>query len=140
MAKQKKASSSRSRPEKYPLFSRLVPTNFHQSTASLLIHIMPHRYMELPNIKWIISVMFLSTTNTVLQGPCSSQVVSLTVRMRWLLHHLLQYGGRCRCQWRRKSEVLVNLEDVAGSRRRRAVVTRGVGGGAVGACVPGRFC
>ena len=24
---------------------------------------MPHRYMELPNIKWIISVMFLSTTN-----------------------------------------------------------------------------
>ena len=38
-------------------------TNFHQSTASLLIHIMPHRYMELPNIKWIISVMFLSSTN-----------------------------------------------------------------------------
>ena len=29
----------------------------------------------------------------------------------------------------------VNLEDVAGSRRRRAVVARGVGGGAVGACV-----
>ena len=24
---------------------------------------MPHRYMKLPNIKWIISVMFLSTTN-----------------------------------------------------------------------------
>ena len=29
----------------------------------------------------------------------------------------------------------VNLEDVAGSRRRRVVVARGVGGGAVGACV-----
>ena len=29
----------------------------------------------------------------------------------------------------------VNLEDVPGSRRRRAVVARGVGGGAVGACV-----
>ena len=28
---------------------------------------MPHRYMELPNIKWIISVMFLSTTNTIPQ-------------------------------------------------------------------------
>ena len=28
-----------------------------------------------------------------------------------------------------------NLEDVAGSRRRRVVVARGVGGGAVGACV-----
>ena len=48
---------------KYPLFIRLTPTNFNQSTASLLIHIMPHRYLELPNIKWIISVMFLSTTN-----------------------------------------------------------------------------
>ena len=31
----------------------------------------------------------------------------------------------------------VNLEDVAGSRRRRAVLARGVGGGAVGACVGG---
>ena len=29
----------------------------------------------------------------------------------------------------------VNLEGVAGSRRRRAVVARGVGGGAVSACV-----
>ena len=29
----------------------------------------------------------------------------------------------------------VNLEDVAGSRRRTAVVARKVGGGAVGACV-----
>ena len=29
----------------------------------------------------------------------------------------------------------VNLEDVAGRRRMRAVVSRGVGGGAVGACV-----
>ena len=29
----------------------------------------------------------------------------------------------------------VNLEDVAGSHRRRAVVARGVGGRAVGACV-----
>ena len=28
-----------------------------------------------------------------------------------------------------------NLEDVAGSRRRTAVVARGVGGGTVGACV-----
>ena len=31
----------------------------------------------------------------------------------------------------------VNLEDVAGSRRERVVVARGVGGGAVGACVGG---
>ena len=29
----------------------------------------------------------------------------------------------------------VNLEDVAGSRRKRAVVARGVGGGAVSACM-----
>ena len=29
----------------------------------------------------------------------------------------------------------VNLEDVAGSRRRRAIMARKVGGGAVGACV-----
>ena len=54
-----------SRPEEYPQFSRLIPTHVHQLTASLPIHIMPHRQMELPNIKWIISVMFLSTTNRV---------------------------------------------------------------------------
>ena len=30
---------------------------------------------------------------------------------------------------------VVNPEDVAGSRRRKAVVARGVGGGKVGACV-----
>ena len=30
---------------------------------------------------------------------------------------------------------VVNLEDVTGGCRRRAVVSRGVGGGAVGACV-----
>ena len=69
-------------------------------------------------------------------------------------------GGRCGRQGRRKSEVVatvvvptmvavaavslggfavavaaVSLEDVAGSRRRRTVVAREVGGGAVGACV-----
>ena len=31
----------------------------------------------------------------------------------------------------------INLEDVAGSRRRKAVIARGVGGGAVGGCVGG---
>ena len=71
-------------------------------------------------------------------------------------------GGRCRRQGRRNSEMAatvvapttvavaaaslgdfsvaaaaVNLEDVAGSRRRKAVVARGVGGGAVGACEGG---
>ena len=63
MAKHKRHHPVGLQTRKYPLFSRLIPTNFPQSTASLLIHIMPHRYMKLPNMKWIISVMFLSTTN-----------------------------------------------------------------------------
>ena len=82
----------------------------------------------------------------------------LTARMRSTT--CCDMGGRCGRQGRRKSEVVatvvapttvavvaaslgdfavaaaaVNLEDVAGSRRRRAVVAREVGGGAVGACV-----
>ena len=84
----------------------------------------------------------------------------LTARMKWSSSTTCcDPGGRCGRQGRRKSEVVatvvapttvavaaaslgdvavaaaaVKLEDVAGSRR-RAVVARGVGGGAVGACV-----
>ena len=84
----------------------------------------------------------------------------LTARMKWSSSTTCcDTGGRCGRQGRRKSEVVatvvasttvavaaaslgdfavaaaaVKLEDVAGSRR-RAVVARGVGGGAIGACV-----
>ena len=71
-------------------------------------------------------------------------------------------GGRCGCQGHLKPEVVatvvgsttvavaagslgdfavaasaVNLKDVVGNRRRRAVVAKGTGGGTVGACVGG---
>ena len=47
----------------YPPDTYQFPPINCQFTNTHNVHIMPHRYMELPNIKWIISVMFLSTAN-----------------------------------------------------------------------------
>ena len=65
-----------------------------------------------------------------MRAPVASQVGG--GRDRRSVHH--GYDGACIASDFAVAAAAVNLKDAAGSRRRRAVVAPGVGGGAVGAC------